>query len=116
MIDHPRPDLDSVRSIAAQIAKGLHTFHGKEMLHQVLRAELPLWLDGVLQKASYPHRAKRQAALSEFIHDLHTPAPQFQRLRAPPLVERNPVVFWQGVALVLGLAVVVLLGLRGYGH
>ena len=32
------------------------------------------------------------------------------------LVERNPVVFWQGVALVLGLAVVVLLGLRVYGY
>ena len=32
------------------------------------------------------------------------------------LAERNPVVFWQGVALVLGLAVVVLLGLRVYGY
>ena len=218
MTDHPRPDLDSVRSIAAQIAKGLQAFHGKEMLHQDLRPEnvmidrsgtvkiidfasahvagltegtsaaradaivgtlqytapeyflgsggiaqsdmfslavlvyqmltaqlpyglqvpqvrspadvkqlryvpvrhlrpeLPAWLDAVLHKALHPQPAKRQEALSEFIHDLHTPGPQFQRLRAPPLVERNPVVFWQGVALVLGLAVVVLLGLRVYGY
>ena len=35
----PAPDLDSVRSLAAQIAKGLQAFHSKEMLHQDLRPE-----------------------------------------------------------------------------
>ena len=39
MTDHPRPSLDSVRSIVAQVAKGLQAFHGKEMLHQDLRPE-----------------------------------------------------------------------------
>jgi len=32
-----------------------------------------------------------------------------------PLVERNPVVFWQGTALLLFLVVVLLLGLRVLG-
>ncbi len=218
MTDHPRPDLDTVRSIVAQVAKGLQAFHSKEMLHQDLRPdnvmidrtgtvkiidfacthvagltegtpragadailgtlqysapeyftggggsarsdlfslavlayqmltaqlpyglqvpqvkspadlqrlryvpvrhlrpELPDWLDGVLHKALHPHSAKRQEAVSEFVQDLYAPGPQFLRMRAPPLVERNPVVFWQGIAVLLAVAVVVLLGLRVLGH
>ncbi len=37
MIDNPRPDLETVRGIVAQIAEGLRAFHRKEMLHQDLR-------------------------------------------------------------------------------
>jgi serine/threonine protein phosphatase PrpC len=218
MTDHPKPDLDSVRNIVAQIAKGLQAFHSKEMLHQDLRPanvmidrsgtvkiidfgsthvaglsegtpqagaeaiagtlqytapeyftgdggsarsdlfslavltyqmltgqlpyglqvtqirgpadlnrlryqplrhlrpDLPEWLNAVLQKALQPQRAKRQEALSEFMHDLHSPGPQFKRKRTPPLIEKHPVAFWQVTSLALGLAVVVLLGLRVYGH
>jgi serine/threonine protein kinase len=39
MIDHPRPDLEAVRGIVEQIAKGLRAFHRKEMLHQDLRPD-----------------------------------------------------------------------------
>lgn len=39
MIDNPRPALDAVRGIVAQIAKGLQAFHRKEMLHQDLRPQ-----------------------------------------------------------------------------
>ena len=39
MSDHPRPDLDQVRCIVEQIAKGLQAFHRKEMLHQDLRPD-----------------------------------------------------------------------------
>ncbi len=37
MRDHPKPDLESVRSIVEQIAKGLQSFHRLEMFHQDLR-------------------------------------------------------------------------------
>lgn len=37
MIDNPKPDLETVRGIVEQIARGLHAFHRKEMLHQDLR-------------------------------------------------------------------------------
>ena len=37
MIDNPRPDLETVRGIVEQIARGLLAFHRKEMLHQDLR-------------------------------------------------------------------------------
>ena len=39
MIDNPRPDLETVRGIVEQIAKGLRAFHRKEMLHQDLRPD-----------------------------------------------------------------------------
>ena len=35
----------------------------------------------VLQKALHPNPAKRQEAVSEFVHDLRSPGRQFQRLR-----------------------------------
>jgi serine/threonine protein phosphatase PrpC/predicted Ser/Thr protein kinase len=39
MIDNPRPDLETVRGIVEQIARGLQTFHRKEMLHQDIRPD-----------------------------------------------------------------------------
>ena len=39
MIDHPRPDLDAVRDIVEQIARGLQAFHRMDMLHQDLRPQ-----------------------------------------------------------------------------
>ena len=39
MIDNPKPDLETVRGIVEQIAKGLRAFHRKEMLHQDIRPE-----------------------------------------------------------------------------
>jgi len=37
MIDNPDPDLETVRKIVEQIARGLRAFHRMEMLHQDLR-------------------------------------------------------------------------------
>lgn len=37
MIDNPRPELETVRDIVEQIARGLLAFHRMEMLHQDLR-------------------------------------------------------------------------------
>jgi serine/threonine protein phosphatase PrpC len=39
MIDHPKPDIETVRGIIEQIAQGLRAFHRMEMLHQDLRPE-----------------------------------------------------------------------------
>jgi serine/threonine protein kinase len=39
MIDHPKPDIETVRGIVEQIAQGLRAFHRMEMLHQDLRPE-----------------------------------------------------------------------------
>lgn len=218
MTDHPRPGLDVVRGLVAQVGMGLQAFHGREMLHQDLRPEnamidrhgtvklidfasvhvagltegtararplsiqgtlqytapeyftgaggtarsdlfslavltyqmltaqlpyglqvtqvrappdlktlryvpvrhlrpdLPEWLDGVLHKALHPDPLRRHEAVSEFLHELHSPPLMNRPARAQPLAERNPVVFWQGVALVATLAAVVLAALRVLGH
>lgn len=73
-----------------------------------LRPDLPPWLDAVLRRALHPQPARRQEALSEFVHDLHQPAAHYQTARAAPLIERNPVVFWKVLSLLLALLVLVL--------
>ncbi len=39
MVDNPKPDLETVRNIVEQIAKGLRAFHRLEMLHQDLKPD-----------------------------------------------------------------------------
>ena len=39
MIDNPKPDLETVRGIVEQIARGMRAFHRKEMLHQDVRPD-----------------------------------------------------------------------------
>jgi serine/threonine protein kinase/serine/threonine protein phosphatase PrpC len=39
MRDHPRPELETVRQIVEQLARGLLAFHRQDMLHQDLRPE-----------------------------------------------------------------------------
>ena len=73
------------------------------------RPDLPEWLDPVLQPALQPDPARRQQAVSEFAHDLQSPGRSFLRQRSLPLTERNPVVFWQTIVALLGVAVCVLL-------
>ncbi|HQX08614.1 MAG TPA: bifunctional protein-serine/threonine kinase/phosphatase [Zoogloea sp.] len=76
------------------------------------RPDLPAWVDAVLAKALHPSPVKRQEVISEFIHDLKTPGQAFQNQRNPPLIERNPVRFWQGLSALLSLTVITLLALR----
>ena len=39
MIDNPKPELETIRGIVEQLAKGLRAFHRREMLHQDLRPD-----------------------------------------------------------------------------
>jgi serine/threonine protein kinase len=216
MIDHPRPDLETVRNIVEQIAKGLRAFHRKEMLHQDLRPDnimidktgtakiidfgatkiagvadavpaiaaedilgtaqytapeyfrgeggstrsdlfslgviayqmltgqlpygaqiaqartrsqfsklrytpasdqnrdVPTWVDATLRRAVNIDPAKRYDSLSEFVFDLRHPNPNYVNATAPPLIERNPNLFWKCTTAILALIVIVLLASRHY--
>ncbi|WP_432697406.1 protein kinase domain-containing protein [Marinobacterium sp. YM272] len=70
--------------------------------------EIPAWVDETLKKALQPDPFKRYDELSEFIHDLRKPSQAFLNRTRPPLIERNPVQFWQGVSALL-MAVIVYL-------
>ena len=211
MVDNPKPEIETVRLIVEQIAKGLRAFHRKEMLHQDLRPEnimidqqgtvkiidfgsarvagvieagpqlgeeqvlgtlqyaapeyfigeppsrrsdfyslgvityqmltgklpygpqvsriktkkhlrklrytnahyananIPDWIDGALQKMTHPSQFKRYQTMTEFIADLRNPNPSLTKSSHTPLVERNPVAFWQGVSLILLLIIAALL-------
>ncbi|MFG3454171.1 protein kinase [Stutzerimonas stutzeri] len=211
MIDNPRPDLETVRGIIEQIAKGVRAFHRLEMLHQDLRPAnimidatgtvkiidfgstrvaglmemaspiersdllgtaqytapeyflgesgstrsdqfslavityqmlsgklpygagvarcrtraaqnklsyqpirehergMPAWIDDVLRKALHPDPYKRYEDLSELVFELRQPNQAFLNKARPPLMERNPVLFWKGTSLLLAVAVVVLM-------
>ncbi len=210
MIDHPRPDLETVRAIVEQIARGLQAFHRLEMVHQDLRPHnilidrsgtvriidfgatrvagiqearglppeeilgtaqytapelflgevatarsdlfslgviayqmltgrlpygtqvsqcrtraaqkklryqsalddhraIPAWIDGALKKALEPDPYRRYAEPSEFAYDLRNPNSAFLHRARPPLIERDPAVFWKGVSLFLLTVVIGLL-------
>ena len=219
MLDHPKPDLETVRGIVEQIGKGVRAFHRMDMLHQDLRpanimidrtgtvkiidfgstkvagitematpieqnnllgtaqyaapeyfigeagspcsdifslgviayhmltgklpygAEvakakskaaqgklayesildanragnrtdkrvIPLWLDETIKQAVHPNPSKRYEDVSEFVYDLRYPNKAFLHKTRPPLIERNPVVFWKVVCLLLAFVIAVLL-------
>jgi serine/threonine protein phosphatase PrpC len=73
--------------------------------------DIPAWIDAVLRKAVHPDPLRRHEALSEFVHELWHPGLAAVRPR-PPLAERHPVRFWQGVCVVLALALLGLLMAR----
>jgi serine/threonine protein kinase len=210
MIDHPKPDLETVRGIVGQIARGLRAFHRLEMLHQDLRPEnimidstgtvkiidfgstrvagvmeiasplershllgaalyaapeyflgeagtpradlfslgviayqmltgkqpygtripasstmaaqrklvytparhiarmLPAWVDEAIRKAVQIDPDRRYHDLAEFTYDLQHPNKAFLSRTRLPLIERNPVVFWQGVSALLSLLLILL--------
>lgn len=212
LIDNPKPDLETVRGIVEQIAKGLRAFHRLEMLHQDLRPDnimidgtgtvkiidfgsvrvagmmeithsqlsgqnvllgtapytapeyflgesgsprsdifslgvityqmltgelpygtqvaksktkaaqrklryqpianddraIPAWVDDAISQSVHPDPHRRYHELSEFIYDLRHPNKAFLSRIRPPLIERNPVMFWKGVSLILTMIVVAL--------
>ena len=74
------------------------------------KKELPAWIDMALEKAVRLDPSRRYATLSEFAHDLEHPNPEFLRQERAPLLERNPVAFWRGLAVLLLVLNLILLG------
>jgi serine/threonine protein phosphatase PrpC len=70
---------------------------------------IPAWVDAALAKAVHKDPAQRCEALSAFVEDLRRPGSEVAQAQPRPLLDRNPVAFWRGAALILLLANVVLL-------
>ena len=211
MIDNPTPDVETVRGIVEQIAKGLRAFHRMEMLHQDLRPnnimidktgtvkiidfgstkvaglmeipspiaqhsilgtaqytapeyflgeggttrsdlfslgvityqmlsgklpygtqvaktrtkaaqrklnyssvlnddrEIPLWMDEAIRKAVQPNPYNRYEEISEYIFDLRHPNKTFLSKTRPPLMERNPALFWKSVSFILSVVIIIMI-------
>ena len=71
---------------------------------------VPTWIDGALKKATAVIPELRYAELSEFIYDLNRPNPKFMRQEDNiPLLQRNPLRFWQGLSGLLIIINLILL-------
>lgn len=72
------------------------------------RPDLPVWVDGALEKAVRLDPRRRYAVETELPFDLRHPNPEFIGHPSRPLLERNPVGFWRTMALLSLLANLVL--------
>ena len=70
-------------------------------------SELPVWLDDTLEHALKMNPLKRYNELSEFIHDLRQPNKLFLAKTRPPLLQRDPVMFWQGISFLLFIVLII---------
>ena len=70
---------------------------------------IPAWVDEAIKKAVHPNPCMRYDVISEFVHGLRHPTRAFLNKARPPLMERNPVLFWKGVSLMLFLVILFLL-------
>ncbi|WP_226552359.1 bifunctional protein-serine/threonine kinase/phosphatase [Celeribacter naphthalenivorans] len=69
---------------------------------------VPAWMDAALKRATQPDAARRYDALSEFVAELKRPGQSWDAARHVPLMEKNPLRFWQTVSAGLAGIVIVL--------
>jgi serine/threonine protein kinase len=63
--------------------------------------DVPAWVDGAVAKAVAIDPQQRYTTLSEFVHDLTHPNHALTPQSPLPLIERNPIAFWRGLAIAL---------------
>jgi serine/threonine protein phosphatase PrpC len=78
--------------------------------------EIPPWVDETIRKSVNPNPDKRYESLSEFVYDLRHPNPKFLGSSAPPLIERNPLLFWKMTTVILAFVILVLLAMQHGVH
>lgn len=71
-------------------------------------SHIPGWFDYAIQKATQVNPLKRYPEVSEFIYELRHPNKSYQSRERPPLLERDPVLFWKCVSLGLLMMVIYL--------
>ena len=70
---------------------------------------VPDWMDACLRKAVHPNPEKRYGLLSEFLSDFSKPNQALlDRNSAQPLLERNPLAFWRGIAIIQFILIILL--------
>ncbi len=121
----PGSDLFALGVIAYQMLTGRLPYGGQAARARTARLQrklryvsarharplLPAWVDGALRRATHPDPRRRYEVPSELLHDLRRPNPALGDTRRVPLIERDPLVFWKGLSLLLAVAVVVLLAM-----
>ena len=113
-------DIYSLGVIAYEMLSGELPYGRKELTlrrlkqaryHSVARInpDVSVWIDKAIEKAVSIDRSRRYTLLSEFTHDMAHPNSSFESRHAEPLIERNPLLVWKGIALVMFLLNIVFL-------
>jgi serine/threonine protein kinase len=74
--------------------------------------DIPEWVDEAIKKAVHPNPLKRYDDLMEFVYDLRHPNKQFLNKKRPPLIEQNPIAFWQWVSAIQVVIILILLVMK----
>ncbi|MBL1293387.1 MAG: bifunctional protein-serine/threonine kinase/phosphatase [Thiotrichales bacterium] len=69
---------------------------------------IPQWMDHCLKKAVEANPEQRYELLSEFIYDLSHPNKNLKSNSNAPLLENNPLLFWQGAVIFMALINITL--------
>jgi len=118
-----RSDMFSLGVITYQMLTGNHPYGTQVAMSRTKAAQsrlkyrsvvdderqTPAWIDEAIKKAIHPDPYKRYEELSEFIYDLRHPNKAFLNKTRPPLMQRNPVLFWQCTSLILAIIIIALL-------
>ena len=84
------------------------TAQRKLVYQSILEEEhgLPPWVDDAIKKAVQVDPLKRYFEVSEFAYDLNQPSAAYLKKAKPPLLERDPLMFWQGISLILLIIII----------
>ena len=80
---------------AAQIARAQY------LSAKTRRKEIPDWIDAALEQTVQLAPQRRTEVLSALVENLRKPNTGLKRGRDKPLLERNPLLFWKSVSIVL---------------
>jgi serine/threonine protein phosphatase PrpC len=113
-------DIYSLGVITYEMLTGKHPYGEKELTARRLRQaryrpacglnpDVPAWMDKAIEKAVSIAHNRRYPALSEFLHDLAHPNPELMPGSFEPLMERNPLLTWKVLTVLLLLTNLYLL-------
>ncbi|WP_368030846.1 protein kinase [Arcobacter sp. s6] len=92
-----------------QVARCQNKTAQNRLVYKSLYPKFPVWIDETLKKALQVNPNKRYDQISEFIYDLYHPNKKYLNKKKAAIIERNPVIFWQGISFVLFLIILLLI-------
>jgi predicted methyltransferase len=72
---------------------------------------VPVWVDGAIRKSLRFIPERQHNDVSEFIYELKNPNPKYLEKSFQPIIERDPLLFWQCLVATLVLTQVLSLWL-----